>query len=107
MVLDSWLLTWNKKWTEDFLGGPVVKNPPANAGNTGSISGPSITLRSLHTRAHKPQLLKLAAPRACAPALQWETCAPHLPQLEKAGAKMKTYCSQKKWNQTHSIWKIN
>ena len=23
--------------TEDFTGGPVVKNPPSNAGNTGSI----------------------------------------------------------------------
>ena len=24
----------------DFPGGPVVKNPPANAGDMGSISGP-------------------------------------------------------------------
>ena len=24
----------------DFLGGPVVKNPPANEGDTGSIPGP-------------------------------------------------------------------
>ena len=24
----------------DFLGGPVVKNPPANAGDTGSIFVP-------------------------------------------------------------------
>ena len=24
----------------DFPSGPVVKNPPANAGDTGSISGP-------------------------------------------------------------------
>ena len=24
----------------DFPGGPVVKNPPANAGNMGSIPGP-------------------------------------------------------------------
>ena len=24
----------------DFLGGPVVKNPPANAGDSGSIPGP-------------------------------------------------------------------
>ena len=24
----------------DFPGGPVLKNPPANAGNTGAISGP-------------------------------------------------------------------
>ena len=25
---------------EDFPGDPMVKNPPANAGNTGSIPGP-------------------------------------------------------------------
>ena len=25
---------------EDFPGGTVVKNPPANAGDTGSIPGP-------------------------------------------------------------------
>ena len=29
---------------EDFLGGPVVKNPPANAGDMGSIPG----LRRFH-----------------------------------------------------------
>ena len=27
-----------KKALRDFLGGPVVKNPPATAGDTGSIS---------------------------------------------------------------------
>ena len=31
----------------DFLGGPVVKNLPANGWDTGSISGPG--------RSHKPQ----------------------------------------------------
>ena len=31
----------------DFPGGPVVKNPPANAGDTGSIPGPG--------RSHIPQ----------------------------------------------------
>ena len=29
-----------KVGTRDFPGGPVVKNPPANAGHTGSIPGP-------------------------------------------------------------------
>ena len=29
-----------KKIHEDFPGGPVVKNPPANARDTGSIPGP-------------------------------------------------------------------
>ena len=31
----------------DFLGGPVVKNPPANAGDSGSIPGPG--------RFHRPR----------------------------------------------------
>ena len=29
-----------KKKKQDFPGGPVVENPPANAGDTGSIPGP-------------------------------------------------------------------
>ena len=49
---------------EDFLGGPVVKNPPASAGHAASISGPG--------RFHKPpgqlsactQLLSPSLPRA-------------------------------------------
>ena len=30
---------WIKKW--DLPGGPVVKNPPANAGDMNSIPGPA------------------------------------------------------------------
>ena len=67
---------------EDFPGGAVVKNPPANAGDTGSIPvlGRSHMLRS--SWAWVPQLpmlgeqLSLSAtttnaggPRACAPQL--------------------------------------
>ena len=42
-VLDS--ITWQldhlvKKGLRDFPGGAVVKNPPANAGETGSSPGP-------------------------------------------------------------------
>ncbi|KAJ8791069.1 hypothetical protein J1605_020870 [Eschrichtius robustus] len=49
---------------------PVDKNPPANAGDTGSSPGPgrchmprsneahASQLLSLHSRAHEPQLLK-------------------------------------------------
>ena len=29
-----------KEWTRGFPGGAVVENPPANAGDTGSIPGP-------------------------------------------------------------------
>ena len=45
----------------DFPGGAVVKNPPANAGDTGSSPGPgrSHMLRSNEARA--PQLLSLRA----------------------------------------------
>ena len=58
-----------------FPGGTVVKNPPANAGDTGSRPGPgrshvprSISARepqllSLRSRARKPQLL---SPRSTA-----------------------------------------
>ena len=28
-----------KKWAEGFPGGPVVKNPPANAADMGSVPG--------------------------------------------------------------------
>ena len=37
----------NTPYSEGFPGGSVVKNPPANAGDTGSISDPE--------RSHMPQ----------------------------------------------------
>ena len=37
----------NKKLREGFPGGAVVKNPPANAGDTGSSPGPG--------RSHMPR----------------------------------------------------
>ena len=46
-----------------FPGGAVVKNPPANAGDTGSSPGPGRShmrasqLLGLRSRAHEPQLL--------------------------------------------------
>ena len=56
-----------EKWArEGFPGGAVVKNPPANVGDTGSSPGPgrSHMLRSNYARA--PQLLSLRS-RVCAP----------------------------------------
>ena len=63
----------------------MVKNLPANAGNTGSIPGPGescitqsnvvcvLQLLMLHSRAHEPQvhslqaaLIEACVPRACA-----------------------------------------
>ena len=55
----------------DFPSGTVVKNPPANAGDTGSSPGPGRShmlrsneargpqLLSLRSRAREPQLLSL------------------------------------------------
>ena len=68
----------------DFLGGPVVKNLPTSAVDTGSIPDPKrshrqqlslcATLLRLCSRAHEPQLTECAAtaeeahaPRTCAP----------------------------------------
>ena len=61
-----------KKFVKGFLGGTVVKNPPANARDTGSSPGPGRShmpwsnkarapqLLSLRSRAREPQLLKPA-----------------------------------------------
>ena len=83
--------------TWDFPGGPVVKNPPSNAGDTGSIPGrgtkiphaagqlsPHATTREPahhNYRAHAPQLESLrtattepAHSGACAPQLKRSPC---------------------------------
>ena len=51
---------------EGFPGGPVVKNPPAVAGDTGLIPGPGRTLMLQGNQAGVPQL---SSPHceACAP----------------------------------------
>lgn len=67
-----------KKLIVDFPGSPVVKNPPANAGDTGSIPclGRCHVLVGLlnpctynywspHSRAWEPQLLKLKPLSLC------------------------------------------
>ena len=83
---------------EDFPGGPVVKNPPAHTGDTGSIPGLGTKIPhaagqlSLCSRARKPQLLKPSGPRGHAP--QQEKPA-HSSQ-RRAHAATKTLHSQKK-----------
>ena len=42
-----------------FPGGAVVKNPPANAGDTGSIPGLGRSHMLQSNKAHVPQLLSL------------------------------------------------
>ena len=70
-----------------FPGGAVVKNPPANAGDTGSSPGPGRSHMPWSNKAHAPQLLsphatttEARAPRARAPqqdkSLQGEARAP-------------------------------
>ena len=79
----------------DFPGGTVVKNPPANAGDTGSSPGPGISHMPRSNKARAPQLLSLCAttteahvPRAQAPQQekppQWEA---HAPQGKVAPAR--------------------
>ena len=43
-----------------FPGGAVVRNPPANAGDTGLSSGPERSHMPWSNKAHVPQLLKPA-----------------------------------------------
>ena len=78
---------------QDFPGGPVVKNLPANRGDMGSITGPEIphateqqslsatTTDSLHPKAHTLKQEKPEQWKACAPQLM---SSPHSPQLKKA-----------------------
>ena len=58
---------WSRKLPWGFLRGAVVKNPPSNARDTNSITGPgrfhmpqsssayALDLLSLHSLAHAPQ----------------------------------------------------
>ena len=57
----------------NFPHGPLVKNLPANAGDTGSIPGPGRSHMPRSNKASVPQILNLCAaateacmPRACA-----------------------------------------
>ena len=97
-----------KKIVGGFPGGAVVKNPPANAGDTGSSPGPGRShmpqsnrahasqLLSLRSRAREPQLL---SPHTLEPVLRNREAtavrsprtttksSPCSPQLEKAHAQ--------------------
>ena len=52
------------KMPDDFPGGAVVKNPPASAGDTGSIPGPGRSHMPQGNQACAPQLLKPMYSRA-------------------------------------------
>ena len=52
-----------QKPNEEFPGGSVVKNPPANAGHMGLITSPGRSCISQSNEAHVPRLLSLVATR--------------------------------------------
>ena len=62
-VLSGWQLKklrsnyLHKGKGKDFLGGPVIKNPPANAGDMGSIPGLGRSHMPQGKSVHVPQLL--------------------------------------------------
>ena len=68
---------------KDFPGGPVVKNPPANAGNTDSIPGPWKIPHDMEQLSPCIPTTEPICPRAHAlqqeKPPQWEA---HTPQLE-------------------------
>ena len=53
---------WERKgkiqelFTRNFSGGPVVKNPPSNAGDVGSIPGWGTKIPCVMEKAHGPKL---------------------------------------------------
>ena len=81
---------------QGFPGGAVVKNPPANAGDTGSSPDPGRFHMPQSSWAREPQLLSLRVWSLCSatreavivrgPCTTMKS-GPHLPQLEKALAR--------------------
>ena len=71
--IDKPLARLIKKNREDFPGGAVVKNPPANAGEMGSSPGLGRSHMLQSSYARVPQLLRLHS-RACKPQLLKPMC---------------------------------
>ena len=81
---------------EGFPGGPVVENPPANAGDTGSSPGLGRSHMPRSNWAREPQLLSLHVWSLCSATREAATArgpstamksGPRLPQLEEALAQ--------------------
>ena len=74
-----------------FPDGSVVKNPPANAGDTGSFPGPGRSQHAMEQLDHAPQLLSLCS-RAWEPHLlsprvaAREACTPWSPSSARREA---------------------
>ena len=87
---------WLRIRLPGFPGGAVVKNPPANAGDTGSSPGLGSSHMPRSNWAREPQLLSLRVWSLCSAtreaAMVRGPCTamksgPRLPQLEKALAQ--------------------
>ena len=85
-----------KKLQKGFPGGAVVRNPPANAGDTGSSPSPGRSHMPRSSWAREPQLLSLRVWSLCSATREATIVrglrtamksGPHLPQLEKALAQ--------------------
>ena len=72
-----------KNQGQDFSGGPVVKNPPANAQDTGSIPGPGKSPQAAEQLSSYVTTTEPMNPRSCAlkqEIPQWD----HEEQLESS-----------------------
>ena len=81
----------------DFSGGPVVKNSPANAGDSGSISDPGMS--------HILQGNKVRAPQIMRPALKPMSCSywAWVPQLLKPGCPRAHAPQEKPPQEAHTL----
>ena len=90
------LSDWACVHTQGFLGGPVVKNLPANAGNRGSIRSPGRSHRLWSNEAREPQVL---SPRSgpgslnCWAHVPWSLCstAKQAPQWEARAPRWRAH----------------
>ena len=82
------MLTVKKKTIEGFPGGAVVKNLPANVGDTGSSPGPGRSHMPRSNEARVPQLLSLCS-RGREPQLLNPT------RLEPVLRNKRSHCNEK------------
>ena len=82
----------------DFPGGSVVKNPPANAGDTDSIPDPGRYPHTSEQLSHVPQLLGL-----CSRTAGTEARAPQSPCSATRGAPQHEACSPQLESGTRSL----
>ena len=89
-VSESLLYTRNQR--RDFPAGPVVKNPPSNAGDVGSIPGEGTKIpHAVEQLSWSAATAEPASSRACAPQLE-ETL--HAVTRKSPSASLKTQRSQ-------------